>query len=178
MPTINTIIFTALSALALSSPLYAATPQTDQTYMRLAINMGKHNPSAPFGAIIVDNNTGEVIAQGVNSTAASHNPILHGEMVAINDCVQKHPNVDWKHVTLYTTAEPCAMCQGAIIWAGIPRVVYGSSITFLKAIGWDVIDITASALSKKAKFYRGHVDGGILTQETNQLFKQSMEVNS
>jgi tRNA(adenine34) deaminase len=52
------------------------------------------------------------------------------EIVVINRCAADHPSVDWTALDLYTTAEPCAMCQSAVEWAGIPTVYYGTSIPY------------------------------------------------
>lgn len=90
--------------------------------MRLAIEQAMKNPAYPFGAVIVNEITGEVMAEGTNSAAL--NPTHHGEMVAIDDYVKKHGNQDWARMTLYTTGEPCPMCMSAIAWCGIPRL-YG-----------------------------------------------------
>lgn len=149
--------------------------KSDQSYMEQAIDLAQKNPVEPFAAIIVDNTSGQVIAQGVNSVDATFNPTNHGEMVAINDCVQKHPDVNWKNVTLYTTAEPCPMCQGAIIWTGIKRVVFGTSIEYLKQHQWNTIQIKATALNKQAHFYHGKVKGGVLANKTNKLFKKNLK---
>jgi tRNA(Arg) A34 adenosine deaminase TadA len=46
-----------------------------------------------------------VLAHGVNDSKA--NPMLHGEMVAINDHVERHGNTGWTDGILYTTGEPC-----------------------------------------------------------------------
>jgi hypothetical protein len=54
-----------------------------------------------------------MLAQGVNNSKT--NPILHGEIVAINDYVARH---GWANSILYTTGEPCPMCMSAIVWVG------------------------------------------------------------
>ena len=121
------------------------TKSSDEDYMQMAINLAKNNPKAPFAAIIVDNVTGKVLSEGLN--ASKINPTFHGEMVAINNCIKKHPNVDWSKVTLYTTAEPCSMCQSAIVWAKIPRVVFATSLEYLTSHGWNQINIHASEIN-------------------------------
>lgn len=143
---------------------------SDEYYMDIALQVAKHNPKAPFGAIIVDNNTGEILAEGLNAT--TENPTFHGEMVAINNALKKYPQIDWKNVTLYTTAEPCPMCQSAIIWTGISRVVYATSIQYLKMHGWNQIDISAAEVNSKAPFYKGTLTSGILADKTNVLFNK------
>jgi tRNA(Arg) A34 adenosine deaminase TadA len=63
------------------------------------------------------------------------------------------------------------MCQSAIEWAGIPLVVYGSSIPFLQSLGWWQIDIRAEEVVRRTPFRRSTVLGGILEEECNALFE-------
>ncbi len=140
----------------------------DKYYMQIAMQLAKHNPKAPFAALIVDNETGKIIAEGLN--ASKINPTYHGEMVAINNCARKYPNINWSKVTLYTTAEPCSMCQSAIAWAGISRMVFATSIEYLKTHGWNQIDISAAEVNRKAGFYKGTISGGVLAEKTDALF--------
>jgi tRNA(Arg) A34 adenosine deaminase TadA len=141
---------------------------THEAAMRLAIAAAKANPFYPFGAVIIAAADRAVLAQGVNNSKA--NPILHGEIVAINDYVARHGNQGWADGILYTTGESCPMCMSAIVWAGIGGVVYGSSITTLAEAGIAQIMIGASAVRDAAPFYRGRIKGGVLRAETDALF--------
>ena len=121
-----------------------------ERYMRLAIEQAHNVPQLPFGAVIVDIRSGEVLAEGYNRSAAS--PTFHGEIDAINRLAAKGPRDDWAPLALYTTAEPCPMCQGAIEWAGIGLVVYGTSIATLQELGWWQIDIRAEEVIRRTPF--------------------------
>jgi tRNA(Arg) A34 adenosine deaminase TadA len=147
-----------------------ATTNEHETYMRHAIEAAANNPRAPFGAVIVDRERKEILAKGFNKSA--QNPVWHGEIDAINQCVADHPRINWKRLTLYTTAEPCPMCQSAIIWAGMSLVAYGTSIPFLKQLGWGQIDIRAEQVSRAAAFRTTTVIGGVLEEECNALFRK------
>jgi len=136
--------------------------------MRRAIDLAGHAPDRPFGAVIVDRESGEVVAEGWNRT--EENPTLHGEIDAINRLVEAAPGTDGSRLVLYTTAEPCPMCQGAILWAGIGAVVFGSSIQFLLDIGWRQIDIPAAEVVRRSPGWRCEVTGGVLEAECNELF--------
>jgi len=138
-------------------------------YMRLAIVMAQKVPQYPFGAVIVQQTTGEVLAQGFNRS--SHNPTLHGEIDAINRCAAAYACIDWTLLDLYTTAEPCPMCQSAIEWAGFATVFFGTSIPFLQQLGWRQIDIRAEEVARRTPFRQTKVIGGILERECNVLFK-------
>jgi tRNA(Arg) A34 adenosine deaminase TadA len=149
-----------------------SSEQLDQAYMKKAIEAARHQPKAPFGAVLVNHETNVVVAEGFNR--AVDNPTWHGEMVAINKCASLNPRVDWSRLTLYTTAEPCAMCQGAVAWSGIPRVVFGSSIPFLKSLDWWAIDIRAEEVARLSRFRKCTVTGGVLENECNELFKAAL----
>jgi tRNA(Arg) A34 adenosine deaminase TadA len=136
--------------------------------MRLAIAAARANPFFPFGTAMVRAGDREVMATGVNNRSA--NPTLHGEIVAINDYVARHGNRAWGEVILYTTGEPCPMCMGALAWARIGGVVYGTSIETLQKLGIDQILLPATAVTAAAPFYRGEIRGGVLESETDALF--------
>ena len=159
----------ASSASAPTLDLGAIPLAAHEATMRLAIAAAKANPFYPFGAVIIGAADRAVLAQGVNS--GKTNPILHGEIVAINDYAARHGNQGWADGILYTTGEPCPMCMSAIVWAGISGVVYGSSITTLAEVGIAQIMIGASAVRDAAPFYRGRIMGGVLRAETDALFR-------
>ncbi len=95
---------------------------------------------------------------------------MHGEIVAINDCVERNNEVIWPELDLYTTTEPCPMCQSAIEWAGIKNVYYGTSIPYLQSLKWYQINIRAQDVSDKTPFRNTKIIGGILESECNALF--------
>lgn len=143
-----------------------------EKFMRVAIEQAKNNKAYPFGAVIVNEETGEIMAEGVNSGAM--NPINHAEIVTINNFVEKHGSRNFKSMTLYTTGEPCSMCMSAIAWCGIPRVVWASSIEKIRASGIGQISISALEVAEKAKeFYQPEsLIAGVLADETDKLFDQ------
>jgi tRNA(adenine34) deaminase len=154
--------------------LSTISPAAHEAAMRLAIAAAKANPFYPFGAVIIGATDQAVLAQGVNN--GKTNPILHGEIAAINDYVARHGNQGWADDILYTTGEPCPMCMSAIVWAGIGGVVYGSSIRTLAEAGIAQITIDATAVRDAAPFYRGQIMGGVLRAETDALFRDRQRV--
>jgi tRNA(adenine34) deaminase len=142
----------------------------DELFMRRAIELGLANPQLPFGAVIVREGTGEVVAEGRNRSGDA--PIWHGEIDAIHRCALGQPGIDWSRLTLYSTAEPCPMCQSAILWAGIPRVVFGTSIRTLQGRGWWQIDILAEEVARRTPFRECVLVGGVLEAECDALFVQ------
>ncbi len=136
--------------------------------MNLLIELAMNNPKAPFAAMIVESDTGKILSQGLNNSA--ENPTFHGEVAAIHDFVQKHPNRSFGNTILYTTAEPCPMCMGAIIWSRIPLCVYGTSISFLIENGWGQISIPSQEVADRSTFHECQVIGGVLKERTDPLF--------
>jgi len=136
--------------------------------MRLAIAEAVKNSAEPFGAVIVDRQSGEVVARGVNR--ATENPLMHGETAAIADLIERHGRVDCRGLDLYTTAEPCPMCAGAVLWTGFGRLIYGTSTATLARRGWTQIDLTMAEVAERAKFAQIEVRGGVLEAECDALF--------
>ena len=144
---------------------------THEQAMRAAIAMAKQQPNAPFGAVLVDNRSGKMVARGVNR--GKENPAWHGEIDVINRYAAAKAKPNWGDLTLYTTAEPCPMCMAAIAWAGIPHVVYGSDIPTLQQQGWRQIDIRAEQVIAKTPFVLVKLTGGVLQKDCDRLFTQA-----
>jgi len=91
------------------------------------------NGNHPFGAILV-NAAGEVLLEAENGFLPDRDMTAHAErLLATQASKTLAPDV-LSVCTLYTSAEPCAMCAGAIYWVGISRVVYGLSERRLKTM--------------------------------------------
>ena len=139
--------------------------------MRRAIQLAQLNPRHPFGSVIADSESGDVVAEGVNQS--EQNPAWHGEIVAINHCAQRGDATDWSQLTVYTTAEPCPMCMAAMLWSGIHCVVYGTSIPKLIELGWDQIDLRADVIVSRSHRPQTEVIGGVLQHDCDELFRSA-----
>ncbi|MDD3207313.1 MAG: nucleoside deaminase [Bacilli bacterium] len=107
-------------------------------YMRMAINEARKGirsgHGGPFGSVIVKDDV--VIAKGHNQVIKNQDPTCHGEMMAIHKACKKLGTFDLNGCELYTTAEPCPMCLGAILWANISKVYFGCNIFDTEDIGF------------------------------------------
>lgn len=100
-------------------------------FMQAAIQeaqIGLAEGGIPIGSVIVYR--GEIIGRGHNQRVQSGSAILHGEMSAFENAGRQPASV-YQQSVLYTTLSPCAMCSGAILLYGIPKVVIGENQTFM-----------------------------------------------
>jgi len=135
--------------------------------MELAISVARQNPSAPFGAVIVDRVSDVELARGVNRSLVD--PTLHAEMVALHACFEARGPSRSGVLALYTTAEPCPMCAAACFWAGVRRIVYGVSIPWLSERGWRQIALRATEVFAAAR-QPVELSGGVLANDCARLF--------
>ncbi|MFO8834990.1 nucleoside deaminase [Legionella pneumophila serogroup 1] len=143
-------------------------------FMAETIKVASENPIAPYGAIIVYDDK-EILLKSVNS--AHHHPLMHGELSVINALFNNGFDGDVSKLSLYTTAEPCPMCAAAIYWAMIPKLIYGSSISFLHDLFGRQIQVRAEeVLSKTPNFYSCHLIGGVMEAECNNLFIKAKQL--
>ena len=88
---------------------------------------GLREGGIPIGAVLVSG--GKILGRGHNRRVQKGSPVLHGEMDALENA-GRLPAAVYRDATLYTTLSPCAMCSGAILLYGIPRVIIGENRTF------------------------------------------------
>ena len=81
----------------------------------------------PIGSVLV--HRGHILGRGHNRRVQRGSVVLHGEMDALENAGRRSAQV-YRECTIYTTLSPCAMCTGAILLYGIPRVVVGENRTF------------------------------------------------
>jgi tRNA(Arg) A34 adenosine deaminase TadA len=101
----------------------------DEHFLRLSFAIARRavaHGNHPFGCVIVDA-TGNVLIESENRYMPDHDGTAHAERLAATEACRVLPPDIRASATLYSSAEPCAMCAGAIYWAGIGRVVYGLS---------------------------------------------------
>jgi tRNA(Arg) A34 adenosine deaminase TadA len=103
--------------------------------MRLAIQLARTNvergTGGPFGAVIVERDSGRVVGVGMNSVIRLQNSTLHAEILAFMMAQQQLRSYTLAATglpvhELVTSCEPCAMCLGAALWSGVKRIVMGA----------------------------------------------------
>jgi cytosine deaminase len=100
-------------------------------FMRAALaeaEAGLAEGGIPIGSVLVHD--GRIIGRGHNRRVQRGSAVLHGEMDALENAGRQPARV-YRESVLYTTLSPCAMCTGAALLYGIPKVVIGENVTFM-----------------------------------------------
>lgn len=120
----------------------------DEAKMRLAIRLSAENvrqgTGGPFGAVVFEEESGRVVSVGMNLVTSRNCSVAHAEMVAImlgqQACETYRLGSDGgqEHFVLVSSAQPCAMCYGAIPWSGVTRLICGARKCDVEALaGFD-----------------------------------------
>lgn len=137
--------------------------------MRAALEEAKHaaqNDEVPIGAVLVDPQTGEIIARAGNRTRQLNDPSAHAEILCIRQACEKAGAQRIPDLDLYVTLEPCAMCAAAISFARLNRIIFGAP------------DPKGGGIIHGGQFYeqptchwKPQVSQGILAEECGQILK-------
>jgi tRNA(Arg) A34 adenosine deaminase TadA len=149
--------------------------ERDEHFLRVAFEVARRatrHGNHPFGAVLVDQ-AGKILIEAENGFMPAHDGTAHAERLACTEaCTTISPEVR-RQATLYSSAEPCAMCAGAIYWAGIGRLVYGLSEHRLREITGDHPDNPTLNLPCREVFASGQrsteVVGPLLEDESAAL---------
>ena len=121
----------------------------------------------PVGAVIVHNQTGEIIAASHNTREKEGSALGHAEISAIDQACRALKTWRLSECTLYVTLEPCPMCAGAILASRIPRVVYGAKDAVAGAMG------SVWALhAHPTKQNHTKIESGCLAEESTRMLQQ------
>lgn len=109
--------------------------EQDEAHLRRAIEVSvaaRRHGNHPFGAILTDQ-AGRVVAEAENTVATDGDVTAHAETNLVRNAGLHWSPAELAGHTLYASCEPCAMCSGAIFWAGIERVAFALSVEGLLA---------------------------------------------
>lgn len=127
-----------LNMLSLTIKISLTKEVIDMNYMDEALKEAYEGiekaEGGPFGSVIVKD--GKIVGRGHNRVLLKHDPTCHGEMEAIRNACKNLGTHDLSGCELYTTAEPCPMCLGGILWANIKTVYYGCNREDTDSIGF------------------------------------------
>ena len=153
----------------------SARASRHEAFLRRAFAVAKRaraHGNHPFGAILVGPE-GEVLLEVENGFLPDRDMTAYAERLLATQSSKAHEPRFLARCTLYSSAEPCAMCAGAIYWAGIGRCVYGLSERLLKTITGDHAENPTLDLPCRAIFAAGQrrveVIGPLLEDEAAAL---------
>ena len=145
----------------------------------LAIDLSRrnvlHRSGGPFGAAVF-NAHGRLLGVGVNRVVPSQCSAAHAEVLALSTSqqrMQKHRlNEAGERITLATSAQPCAMCYGALIWAGIDELLIGATCDDVQTLaGFDEGPLPADWTGELTR--RGiAVQSGLMREHARDVLRQ------
>ncbi len=118
----------------------------------------------PFGALLYNEKTGEIIGETGNRSTEESDPTAHAEVSVIRDYCKTHPGEKLEHLTLYSSCEPCAMCACAMVYAGVGELVYGMTLEDAVELFGPNITLSCSDVFASS-FHRIKVTSGFLRDE-------------
>jgi len=118
---------------------------SDKDKMMLAIELSRLNTEygtgGPFGAAMFNHSTGKLISIGINLVTSTKSSVAHAEMAAIISAQNILNTYDLSTINggceLASSTEPCIMCMGAVLWAGITRLLCGANDADARGAGFD-----------------------------------------
>jgi tRNA(Arg) A34 adenosine deaminase TadA len=137
---LQTVLPVWLQRVQLSLPRLGSDDQRMAFAIELAGRNVDQGTGGPFGAIVVESQSGQLVSAGVNVVTSSGMCTAHAEMVAIGLANQSRGTYDLgagPALELVSSVEPCAMCLGALVWSGVRRLVCGSRSSAATAVGFD-----------------------------------------
>ena len=139
----------------------------DTDHLRTAIGIARNarvNGNHPFGATLVDS-TGIQVLAAENSVVTGRDATGHAETNLVRLATGRFAPSELAEFTVYASTEPCAMCSGAIYWAGIGRVVFALGEDTLRGMTGSDPENPTLALPCREVFARGQreitVDGPV-----------------
>jgi tRNA(Arg) A34 adenosine deaminase TadA len=141
----------------------------DLPTMRIALEKAQDAAArgeAPIGAVVIDPETGEVIAAAGNSPIGLHDPTAHAEILTLRQAALIRGNYRLTGLTLVVTLEPCAMCAGAISHARIGRLVWGAE----DPKGGGVVH-GARVFAQPTCHWKPELRGGVLADESAAMLR-------
>jgi tRNA(Arg) A34 adenosine deaminase TadA len=143
--------------------------KVEERFIRQALDLAaqaRRRGNPPFGALLVVGD--ELLLSAENTGITDANPTCHAETNLVQKAIRNLSREQIAEAALYTSAEPCAMCTGAIYWAGIRTVVYALPCEELARLGRGSFAIPCRELFGRAS-EKVDVAGPFLIEEARKV---------
>src|SRR5512143_3823362 len=119
-------------------------PQGEER-MRFVLELAREHIAAdggPFAAAVFEHGSGRLLAAGANRVIASSCSCAHAEVIALSLAQRRLGHFDlgaasFPPCELVSSAEPCLMCLGAVLWSGVRVLSVGARGEDVTALGFD-----------------------------------------
>ena len=142
---------------------------TSEEYMKIALELAQkaaETDEVPVGAVIVNPESGDIVAQAYNQSAHGGDATAHAEILAIQQACAKLKTTRLWGLDLYVTLEPCTMCAAAISFARIEHLYFGATDEKGGAVVSGVRFFEANTCHHRPQY-----TGGICAEECGQILK-------
>ncbi|HEY1100347.1 MAG TPA: tRNA adenosine(34) deaminase TadA [Myxococcota bacterium] len=146
-----------------------AFSERDAFFMRRCLQLADEAAAAgevPVGAVVVDDESGEIVGEGRNRRESDHDPLAHAEVLAIAAAAKHLQRWRLSRTTLYVSLEPCFMCAGALVNARVDRLVFGAFDAKAGAVG-----SLANVCADHRLNHRLQVHTGLLADDCSAVLK-------
>ena len=141
--------------------------KSHESWMRMALELAQEARSAgeiPVGAVVVKDN--QVIARTHNRRELDNDPTAHAEILALREAARTLGSRRLTDCTLYVTLEPCPMCAGAMVMAGLSRCYFAA-----RDVRQGCAESVYALTSDPAFYHRLPCIGGLLEEESEILLR-------
>lgn len=138
-----------------------------QKFMQEALEQARkalEKNEVPVGAVLVQK--GKIIARAHNLVRTQKDPTAHAEILVLRRGARRLTNERLNNTSLYVTVEPCAMCGGAMVWARVKKLIYGTKDPKAGAAG-SVVNVVKNPRLN----HRLEVLGGVLEEDCRELME-------
>jgi tRNA(Arg) A34 adenosine deaminase TadA len=139
-------------------------------FMKVAIKeaeLSLQEGNKGFGAVLVRNGT--IFARTHDSEVTESDPTAHAEMKLIREACKELGRSDLGDCVVVSTHEPCPMCTGAMVWARVSEIIYGTSIAASKKQGRTMIDLSCEEIVSRSP-WQTKTKGGVLEEQCSKLY--------
>ena len=140
----------------------------ENNYMELALKQAKKAEmldEVPVGAVLIDENSGEIISAHHNEILLQNNVLRHAEIIVIEQAYKLRKSKYLLNTSIYVTLEPCAMCAAAISEARIKNIYFGAYDEKKGAVENNI------RIFSNKSYFKPYIYGGIKEKECSLLLK-------